>query len=147
MACLIPRDVVDTIRDLETLNDSNIYGIIVETNKLEFKECKPSMDNPYKFVISKSLEKTTVEDLQHALFSCRPCYLFLRCVKTHDDGTVKSHLFLVHFNATGALPYDRELFESYCPDFLKEIEKAKKLVIEDEDDLTEEWLREQLNNV
>lgn len=146
MACVIPDDVIISIRDLETLNDRLIHAVIVENNKLEFRYCKPSIDNPFKFVFRK-FEDTTMKALQDELFSHRPCYIFLRCVNTHDDGTVSYPLFLVHYDAKGAHESDRHLFTEYCPLFLEKIENAKKLVIEDEDDLNEEWLREQLNNV
>ncbi|KAL9656104.1 hypothetical protein ABK040_007722 [Willaertia magna] len=97
-------------------------------------------------VMDEKLEATTFEDLQELLDECnlQPRFIVLSYVWARGDRT-QYPLVFIFYTPKHANPYDMMIYSRSKLPLIKKLDATRSYEIRDYEELTEEWLLEQLN--
>ncbi|XP_063681944.1 glia maturation factor gamma-like [Bolinopsis microptera] len=97
--------------------------------------------------LEETYEDTTIEDIADDLPTAEPRYLLISYVLNHPDGRVSYPQCFVFYTPPSAKPEMRMLYSSSKPGVEGKIDATKSYELRCSEDLTAEWLEEELSRV
>ncbi|KAF0978232.1 hypothetical protein FDP41_002747 [Naegleria fowleri] len=133
--CLIPEDVLKAYKKVRLSNSKHMMVMILKINK---------EDN--SIAIEEQFDETTFEDLQSYLddVNLQPRYLVLSYAWQRGD-RLQYPLMFIFYTPKHANPYDQMMYSRMKLPLVRKLDVPRSYEIRDYEDLTEEWLLEQLN--
>ncbi|KND03304.1 uncharacterized protein SPPG_02352 [Spizellomyces punctatus DAOM BR117] len=134
--CDVPADVIEAVKAFRFRKSKTNAALILK------------IDVPHlKVVIDELLEDSSIEDISDALPDTTPRFLVMSFELRHKDGRVSYPLFGVYYNPAAASTANRMLYASTKNYLYQQTDISGKVFdLTDSEDLTEEWLVEQLEN-
>ncbi|TPX56996.1 hypothetical protein SpCBS45565_g08301 [Spizellomyces sp. 'palustris'] len=144
--CDVPADVIEAVKAFRFRSVMEATEIIEKSKTnaaLILKIDVPQL----KVVIDELLEDSSIEDISDALPDTTPRFLVMSFELRHKDGRVSYPLFGVYYNPAAASTANRMLYASTKNYLYQRTDISGKVFdLTDSEDLTEEWLVEQLES-
>ncbi|KAI8999470.1 hypothetical protein BC832DRAFT_571648 [Gaertneriomyces semiglobifer] len=103
--------------------------------------------NTLTVMIDENLEDTSIEDVAEALPETMPRFLVVSYELKHKDGRISYPLFGIYYNPEGSNSANRMLYASTKTYLYQKADIASKIFdLADAEELTDEWLTQQLEN-
>lgn len=105
------------------------------------------IDKDRKVVLEEEYEDCTIDELQAELPESQPRYLVISYVRTHSDGRISYPLCFIFSSPAGCKPEHQMMYSGTLKSLIEQTGLTKTYDIRNTEELTEEWLLEQLNKV
>ncbi|KAI8910660.1 hypothetical protein DFJ77DRAFT_470635 [Powellomyces hirtus] len=100
-----------------------------------------------KVVIDEQLDDVSIEEIAEALPDTTPRFLVVSFELKHKDGRISYPLFGLYYNPGGSSTSNRMLYASTKNYLYQQTDISGKIFdLTESEDLTEEWLTQQLEN-
>lgn len=134
--CKLSDELAGVARKFRFRKAKNIAAI---TMKASAKTLTVDLDETY--------EDVSIEDIADDLPTAEPRYLLISYVLNHSDGRVSYPQCFIFYTPPSAKPELRMLYSSSKPGVEGKIDATKSYELRSSEDLTDEWLEEELRRV
>ena len=105
------------------------------------------VDKDRRIVLEEEFEDCSIDELQAELPECQPRYLVISYIRNHSDGRISYPLCFVFSSPQGCKPEQQMMYSGSLKALIHLTGLTKTYEVRNTDELTEEWLLEQLSKV
>ncbi|XP_052058396.1 glia maturation factor beta-like [Mytilus californianus] len=133
--CDIDPEVTSRLKKFRFRKEKNIAALLLK------------IDKEKGVVLEEEYEDCTIDELQAELPECQPRYLVVSYVRQHSDGRVSYPLCFIFSSPAGCKPEQQMMYSGSLHALIQQTGLTKTYDIRSTEELTEEWLLDQLAKV
>jgi len=131
--CAITDGVKKALNDFRFRKEQNNAALLLKIDR-----------EKQEIIIDELLEDLAIEDLQDSLGGHQPRYIVLSYRQTHGDGRISYPLVFIYFTPRDSHAELQMMYAGSKAALQREAQLTRAYEIRELEDLTEEWLLEQL---